>query len=382
MIKEQHLTERCIQELETKISRLERENARLQKTEEELRQSQKLFNQIFSSSPLPMFVMGLKDRSFIAANDVFLKRRNLTREQFSQMQDTRLNWEHPGKEEFIELVTQKGAVTDYRTTVERWDGRSEVVCLSGVAVKWQGEECVFIVGNDITELTEYQQGIARLDKLNIMGQMAGGIAHEIRNPLTSLRGFLQLFSLQHKYQEDKEDIELMIEEIDRINDIISAFLSLSRRNYIEPVPMNLTECITNMLQLIIADGVKNDVFVDTHFEDKCLIMIDQGEIRQLLLNLARNGIEAMPGGGTLTIKTWEADDKVTLQIQDEGTGIPPEIIENIGTPFLTTKKNGAGLGMAVCFSIVERHNAELIFDTSPAGTSFNIMFPVYGQEYG
>ncbi|NLN87882.1 MAG: PAS domain-containing sensor histidine kinase [Syntrophomonadaceae bacterium] len=377
MIKEQHLTERYIQELETKISRLERENARLQKTEEELRQSQHLIHQVFNSSPLPMFFMTVKDRKFIEANDVFLKRRNMTREQF--LKESNLDWGHPEKDKFIELVTQRGAVTNYRTTVQRLSNEQRVVCLSGAAVKWQGEECVFIVGNDITELTEYQQGIAHLDQINLMGQMAGSIAHEIRNPLTSLRGFLQLFSLQHKYQEDKEDIELMIEEIDRINDIISAFLSLSRRNYIEPVPMNLTECITNMLQLIIADGVKNDVFVDTHFEDKCLIMIDQGEIRQLLLNLARNGIEAMPGGGTLTIRTWGADDKVILQVQDEGKGIPPEIIENIGTPFLTTKKNGAGLGMAVCFSIVERHNAELIFDTSPAGTSFNIMFPVYGQ---
>ena len=374
MIKEQHQTKHYIQELETKISRLEQENARLQKTEEELRQSQKLLNQIFNSSPLPMFVMGLKDRSFIEANDVFLKRRNTTREQF--LKEPQIDWGHPEKDRFIDLVNRNGAVSNYRTTVQRLNNEQRVVCLSGAVVKWQGEDCIFIVGNDITELTEYQKEIAHLDQINLMGQMAGSIAHEIRNPMTSIRGFLQLFSLQYKYQEDKEDMKLMIEEIDRINDIISTFLSLSRRNYIDPTPMNLTQCITGMLQLIIADGVKNDVFVDTHFEDKSLIMIDKGEIRQLLLNLARNAIEAMPGGGTLTIKTWEANNKVTLQVQDEGKGIPPEIIENIGAPFLTTKKNGAGLGMAVCFSIVERHNAELTFDTSPAGTSFNITFPV------
>jgi len=386
VIKEQSISECYIRELEAKISkleqentRLEHENARLHETEEELRQSQKLVYQIFNNIPLPMFVMSLKDQRFIAANDICLQRRNLTREQFESMQDTRLNWEHPGKEEFIKLVTENGTVTNFRTTVQRKGRKERTVCLSGMAVKWEGEDCIFTVGNDITELTEYQKEIAHLDQINIMGQMAGSIAHEIRNPLTSIRGFLQMFSLQYKYSEDREDMELMIEEIDRINDIISTFLSLSRRKYINPTPMNLAECIKNILQLIIADGVKNDVFVDTQFNDKSLIMIDKGEIRQLLLNLARNAIESMPGGGTLTIKTWEANNKVILQVQDEGNGIPHEILENIGTPFRTTKKDGAGLGMAVCFRIVERHNAEMTFDTSPAGTSFNISFPVYPQ---
>jgi signal transduction histidine kinase len=185
-----------------------------------------------------------------------------------------------------------------------------------------------------------------------------------------------LFHEQYKYQEDREAIEIMIEELDRINDIITAFLTISQKNHHRTKLMSLNECIGGVLQLIVADAVQNDVFLDTQLEPTPDIMIDKGEIKQLVLNLTRNAIQAMPSGGTLTVHTFEDVNGVNLVVRDEGGGIPPEIFDKIGTPFLTTKDNGTGLGLGVCYSIAERHNARITVDTSSEGTSFHVTFPL------
>jgi signal transduction histidine kinase len=140
--------------------------------------------------------------------------------------------------------------------------------------------------------------------------------------------------------------------------------------------MNLNDCIKDVLQLIYADALRNDVYVQAEFPDIPSIMIDKGEIRQLILNLVRNAIDAMPEGGTLTIETFADENGVNLVVRDEGEGIPAEIVEEIWDPFATTKETGTGLGIPVCRSIAERHNATITFDTSPEGTSFKVTFPV------
>jgi signal transduction histidine kinase len=106
------------------------------------------------------------------------------------------------------------------------------------------------------------------------------------------------------------------------------------------------------------------------------IQVDEREIRQLIINIARNGMESMSGNGTLTIGTKSTTDEVVLFIRDEGSGLPPEILHKLGTPFLTTKEKGTGLGLAVCYSIAARHNARIDYETGEAGTTFYVRFPV------
>ncbi|MHB1128001.1 MAG: ATP-binding protein [Bacillota bacterium] len=104
--------------------------------------------------------------------------------------------------------------------------------------------------------------------------------------------------------------------------------------------------------------------------------LNDKEVRQLVLNLVRNGFESMPSGGSLTVKTYAENAQVVLAVKDQGPGITPEIIDKIGTPFITTKENGTGLGLAVCYSIAQRHNARITFDTGPDGTTFYVRFNV------
>ena len=133
-----------------------------------------------------------------------------------------------------------------------------------------------------------------------------------------------------------------------------------------------------LLPVIMADAMKHDIAVKIDLRDLNPIMFDEAELRQVLLNLVRNGIEPMTGVGTLTIKICAYDQGINLVIEDEGGGIPSEIMPKIGTPFVTTKENSCGLGLAVCYSIAQRHQARITFDTSLSGSAFTVTFPQAG----
>jgi len=349
------------------------------KAKNALDQSQKLFNQVFNSIPLSIIISSL-DGTVIEINETFLHRNNVRRhEVIGQSGVNRRFWKEPQDwEEYLRDVKRLGWVKNIETEYNTPMGEVGTMLLSGILINWEGEESILSIGNDITELRQYKTEITRLDNLNLIGQMAASIAHEVRNPMTSIRGFLQLFQSQHKYIDDKEVMDLMIEEIDRINEIISTFLSIAPKNSLALKLQSLNDSVNSLLPLIVADAFKHDVYIETELTNVPQIIIDECEIRQLLLNLVRNGVQAMSEGGTLSIKTFEDNDGVNLIVQDEGNGMPPEILDKIGIPFFTTKENGTGLGMAVCYSIVERHDAKITFETSPGGTSFKVTFPAAG----
>lgn len=121
--------------------------------------------------------------------------------------------------------------------------------------------------------------------------------------------------------------------------------------------------------------MENDIEIILDLNNIPDIMLDEAEFRQLILNLVRNGVEAMSPGSKMTIKTYNDSNGVTLAIQDQGHGMTPEVVEKLGTPFFTTKPHGNGLGLPVCFSIAGRHNARIEVETSPAGTIFKVKFP-------
>jgi len=229
---------------------------------------------------------------------------------------------------------------------------------------------------DLTEHREMQRSMARLDQYRIIGEMAAAIGHEVRNPMTTVRGFLQLMNEGDDFAGNKEYFDLMIEEIDRANSIITDFLSLGKGLHTELKPENLNQIIENSFLILSAEAKKHDHAMKMVLEAVPMIPLDFKQIRQLIFNLVRNGLEAMASPGTLTISTYEDDDEIVLSIEDQGSGIDTSILENLGKPFVTTKEKGTGLGLAVCYSIVERHGAHLEVETTENGTTFYIKFPV------
>jgi PAS domain S-box-containing protein len=233
-----------------------------------------------------------------------------------------------------------------------------------------------IIGRDITKRKQLEQEIARLDRLKLMGEIAGGIAHEIRNPMAVVRGSLQLLQLNKGFGYYKKRFTTMIEELDRANGIITEFLSLTKSAPTELKQENINDIISDLVPLIEAGAAENGVTLALDLLHTSELDLDEKQIKQMILNLVRNGIEAMPGRGELTIRTRPKRDRIVLSIKDRGNGIPPEVLEKLGKPFVTTKEKGTGLGLPVCYRIAESHNAKIEIKTGKRGTTIMVSFPI------
>lgn len=227
---------------------------------------------------------------------------------------------------------------------------------------------------DVTARKELERLAARVDKLNMAGAMATSVAHEIRNPLTTVRGYLQIMAREAELHKYENRLVLMLEELDRANTIISEYLLLAKDKRVELKNHCLNTLIRKLSPLIEADAAAFNVTVSLKLQELPTLALDENEIRQLILNLVCNGLEAMSKGGRLVIGTSFKDKEVVLWVQDQGTGIPADILQNLGTPFLTTKDTGTGLGLPICYRIATRHHATIKVKTGNQGTTFLVYF--------
>lgn len=288
---------------------------------------------------------------------------------------------------FLTNVLEKGMIYEDVEMIFENNNNKKYVCLFDAQPIHEDSKIIGAFGQfrDITEryLAEEkyknaEKEMTRLDRLNLIGQMAAGIGHEVRNPMTTVRGFLQMFGGKAEYTKDKKIINLMISELDRANAIITDFLSLANDKPVgtELQQKNLNNIIYRLKPLLTSDALNNSmhlVFKLTPIPD---LYLNEKEINQMLLNLVRNGFEAMDKDKTLTIETNEEEQYVVLKIKDEGNGIDPEIIDKIGLPFFTTKDTGTGLGLATCYSIATRQNAIIDIESGTKGTTFSVKFRI------
>lgn len=233
---------------------------------------------------------------------------------------------------------------------------------------------------DITELRRTQKAVREREKLAIIGQMAAGMAHEIKNPLTAVRGFAQL--LKEKCPDNPtlvEYVQIILAEVDRANAVIVDFLQLSRPKQ----PILKSQSVNGLLEEIIAivgpqSFLKKIALAYEMADDLPYCRMDQDQIKQVLLNICQNAIEAMPGGGVLKIKAGHlpAQKEIYIAISDTGCGISQEKLENIGVPFFTTKATGTGLGLSISYSIIRAHNGRVEMESKEGeGTTFKIYLP-------
>lgn len=275
------------------------------------------------------------------------------------------------------MVQAYGSIRNQEFSFLNRLGQERQGLLSAELFTYRGEPCMMTTITDITERKEIEMEMSRLGQLNLVGEIAASFGHEVRNPMTTVRGFLQLLAEKEEYSSDKEYFTLMIEELDRANAIISEFLSLAKDKRADKTPQNLNHIIENVFPLISADAIAQEKYLKLDLHPIPNLMLDQKEVRQLLLNLVRNGIEAMSPGGTVTIGTRSENELVVLSVRDEGQGIDNLILDKIATPFFTTKDQGTGLGLSVCHSIAVRHDAVVEVQTSDnTGTTICVKFRV------
>ncbi|WP_209123440.1 ATP-binding protein [Alkalihalobacillus sp. BA299] len=228
---------------------------------------------------------------------------------------------------------------------------------------------------DITEKKQTEAWIRRSEKLSVVGQLAAGVAHEIRNPITVIAGFLQL--MKERKESSNDHLPIMLSELARINKIISEFLLLAKPGVekFESVPIH--KLVEEVLTLLNTSAIMKSISISSSFDiEETTIECEPDQIKQVLINLLKNSIEAMGYGGQIEVLVQEtADNRIHIQIKDNGIGIPQDVLERIGEPFFTTKETGTGLGLMICARIVEHHHGEMeITSVEQVGTTVDIYF--------
>ncbi|MHC4586582.1 MAG: ATP-binding protein [Planctomycetota bacterium] len=227
----------------------------------------------------------------------------------------------------------------------------------------------------------------RAEQLATMGQFAAGIAHELRNPLTSIRSTVQFLSGEFSEDGDQKKLaEDVLDEVDRLNGIVENLLNLAKPTESKPQELEVHKEIEHYLHFVEAQARKQNVQIQTQIEkDLPKIFCDPGELRQVLINLVLNGMQAMPDGGAVIIRALlfsprddsiSAKKKILIEVEDKGVGIPVNLSEKVFEPFFTTKPNGTGLGLAICNNIIRRHNGEIWIEQGiDSGTVVKVTLP-------
>ncbi|WP_456274860.1 ATP-binding protein [Bacillus sp. AK031] len=224
----------------------------------------------------------------------------------------------------------------------------------------------------------YFEQLQNSERLKTTGQLAAAVAHEIRNPLTVVKGFLQFYSADETFtQSHKKNFNLMIDELDTAEQVISQFLTLSKPNKeLAQDCVEIKGILNDVTELLKTYGLLHDNHIDLQVESHCFVRANSIELKQLFINLIKNAIEASPQGASILVKAERINDKVEIQVTDRGCGMSEEEVNSLGTPFYSLKSKGTGLGLMICFNITEKYNGTIHFASSKGkGTTVTIRFP-------
>lgn len=283
----------------------------------------------------------------------------------------------------LQLLREGTALPPIETVRLKRDGSVVEVSVSTSIIRdEEGHPQSFIhVSRDMTERNRMEELLRRSEKLTTVGQLAAGVAHEIRNPLTTLRGFLQL-------QQEKKvlvplHIELMLSELERINLIVSEFLILAKPQAVHFQQKDVRHILSDVISLLDSQAHLFGIEFDTRFsEHPAIVHCEENQLKQVFINIVKNAIEAMPEGGTITLTQHIVGNSVVIVISDEGEGVPEDMLPKLGEPFFTNKESGTGLGLMVSQRIIQAHKGSMEIQSEfglgaevtirlPAGQSIN-----------
>ncbi|MBW1784305.1 MAG: PAS domain-containing protein [Deltaproteobacteria bacterium] len=267
--------------------------------------------------------------------------------------------------EFYDQLKTRGGLIDRELECPIAGNRRIPLEVMGTAL--EGEGGLFmgwvILFRDLTEIQDLKREMARSQRLASIGRLAAGVAHEIRNPLSSIKGFATYFKERYgKVPEDKKTAEIMIQEVERLNRVISQLLEFARPMTIRKRPTHLHDTIEDSLKMIEGDARSKGIRVrfegDPHIKE---VFMDPDRIKQVLLNLYLNAMEAMADGGLLTVEAVrDADERhVAIRVSDTGKGIKEKDLPHLFDPYFTTRSSGTGLGLAIVHNIMESHGGDV-----------------------
>lgn len=238
------------------------------------------------------------------------------------------------------------------------------------------DQMYFILIEDLTEQLSLKERLAQSESLNNLGQLAASIAHEIRNPMTSLKGFAQLMETETSDRGTRY-IRIIEQELDRIDKILNEFLTLSKPKQLNIEVIEANELIQCIIDFMSPQALLTGVIIDFDYKEPIYFEADLLLTKQLLINSIKNALEAMHDGGTICVSLSKRDNEVLISVQDQGTGIDLENLPMYFEAFYTTKENGTGLGLAHAAQVMKDLNGRIEIDNNlSGGASFYYYFPI------
>ncbi|ADU28878.1 PAS domain S-box protein [Evansella cellulosilytica] len=350
-----------------------------QKQQATLRDDQ--YKSLFMNNSEAVFSFDLEG-NYISINPAMEKLLGYSKDEYLSM-----NYSPLVIEEEIKKVNSyfskaaSGVTQHYETKSRHKNGRIIDVKVTNMPITIDGEIVgVYGMARDVTEEKKTEKLLLESEKLTAVGQLAASIAHEIRNPLTSIKGFIQLMKTSDDISK-AEYFDILADEVTRIELITGELLMLAKPQAHDFHYADISVIIEDVVTLLSSQALMNHVDFNMKIESLPKIKCIENQLKQAFINVIKNGIEAMPHGGMIYITVNEADTNIVIEIKDEGLGIPKTILNKIGSPFYTTKEKGTGLGMMTTIKIIQTHNGTFtISNTNKDGTTIRITLPIK-QEF-
>jgi PAS domain S-box-containing protein len=271
----------------------------------------------------------------------------------------------------------QGIPQTYETGLVHKNDRGGIFHVTNIPIIVNGEIVgVYGIAKDVSELKKAEEFLRKSDRISAIGQLAAGIAHEIRNPLTSVKGFLQFMQEQ---SADQNYFEIMRREIERIELITNEFLVLAKPQAKSYSQKSIEAILTGFIPLIETQAKLGNIDIIMDIEENLPdIYCDANQIKQVFLNVIKNAMESMPSGGEITFTVKKMEGHVQILIKDQGCGISPERLKRIGEPFYSTKEKGTGLGLMIIFNLIKEHKGSIEFQSElNRGTQVEICLPYF-----
>lgn len=341
-------------------------------------QNKQHYKSLFEQNPDAVFSFDLNGQ-YLSVNSAMEKLLGYSEQEFLQLSYAPLVAEEDlAKTANFYEKAANGATQHYETKALHKDGHIVHVQVTNMPIIVDHEIVgVYGIAKDISNLKLTEKKLVESEKLSAVGQLSASIAHEIRNPLTAIKGFLQLMNAS-KENVQETYLSVMAKEIERIEAITGELLVLAKPQAQNFKLENLQEILKDVTALIGSQALMNNVEIKVKSEKLPLINCIGNQLKQVFINLLKNSIESMVNGGLITVTLQIRDNQMLLiQITDQGYGMTNEAIEKIGLPFYTTKQSGTGLGMMTSFKIIESHSGTMeISSEVGVGTTVSIYLPI------
>ncbi|ENQ3077268.1 PAS domain S-box protein [Bacillus cereus] len=350
---------------------------------QQLQESELKYRVLFEQAADAVYVVELdKNRTptqFVEVNAIGCERFNLSRDEilstpFSDLVFT----DSPLIKRLIEKIKKGGNSFTLQDDYVFPTGKKITTEFSIRVFKLNGKEVFLSISRDITERIKTEELLRKSEKLAVVGQLSAAIAHEIKNPLTAMKGFMQLLKTMEN-EKNHHYINIVSSEINRIESITNEFMAIAKPQAMKIQPNDISTLMNQVFMLLEPQALMNNIQIRAEVMSNIpMIHCEGNQLKQVFINILKNAIESMPTGGEIAIQIDRADhNQINIRFMDQGCGIPQERIPYLGEPFYSLKEEGVGLGLMICYKIIEMHQGKISIESEVnKGTTIDVTLPI------